>query len=42
VRLGRDPALRRRLGRAARELSAGFAQARFRHEVLSLYGRGAA
>lgn len=42
VRLGRDPALRRRLGRAAREGSAGFAQARFRHEVLSLYGRGAA
>jgi glycosyltransferase involved in cell wall biosynthesis len=42
VRLGRDPSLRRRLGRAAREVSAGFAQARFRHEVLSLYGRGAA
>lgn len=42
IRLGRDPALRRRLGRAGREVSAGFAQARFRHEVLSLYGRGAA
>jgi glycosyltransferase involved in cell wall biosynthesis len=42
TRLGRDPALRRRLGRAARARSSQFAQARFHHEVLSLYGRGAA
>jgi glycosyltransferase involved in cell wall biosynthesis len=43
VRLGRDPALRRRLGRAAREASAGFARVRFCQEVFALYtARGAA
>ena len=43
VRLGRDPALRRRLGRAAREASAGFARGRFCQEVFALYtARGAA
>lgn len=42
VRLGRDPGLRRRMGRAGRAASAEFRQARFRQEVLALYERGAA